>query len=123
MDAKTRAELRRALQALYPWVAGTEWGPAAVEAGECDACGTEARLVQVCGPGSQQFLGRRCVTVQGTQAWCSGHLQDAAAALTWVVGLPDETDLVARLWWVATGEVSVDPKLVSAGLAQLGLPG
>jgi hypothetical protein len=36
--------------------------------------------------------------------------------------LPAEADDVARLWWVATGEVRLDPALVSTAVARLGLP-
>ena len=121
MDVEQRGRLRRALLARYQWVADTEWGPAAVEAGECDGCGAEARLVQVCGPGSAQFLGRTCVLTQAEQAWCSGHAGEAALAVEWVDRLPSEADIVARMWWVATGEVSLDPQLVAARVARLGL--
>lgn len=79
-----------------------------MEAGECDGCASEARLVQTCGPGPYQFLGRRCALAAGGDAWCAGHAADAAAALTKLAGLPVEADTVARVWWVATGEVRLD---------------
>jgi hypothetical protein len=36
--------------------------------------------------------------------------------------LPSEADTAARLWWVATGEVRLDPALVASLSRQLGLP-
>jgi hypothetical protein len=36
--------------------------------------------------------------------------------------LPAEADDVARLWWVATGEVRLDPALVVAAAERLALP-
>lgn len=121
MDRDTRTRLRQALVARYPWVDDPEWGPAAVEAGECDACATEARLVLTCGPAAGQYLGRRCARAVGAQAWCDGHSEDAASALAWLRDLPDEADLVARVWWVATGEVTAGPAPSEAALAQLGM--
>lgn len=121
MDVEARRSLRTALQARYPWVAGLKWGPAAVEAGECDGCAAEARLAQVCGPGAAAYLGRRCVQRLGADAWCAGHAGDAAAAVAWVAQLPPEADVVARLWWVATGEVALGPDLVAAQVAELAL--
>jgi len=67
-------------------------------------------------------LGRRCATALGADAWCDGHRQEAAEALAWLSMLPAEADDVARLWWVATGEVRLDPALVSTAVARLGLP-
>lgn len=97
--------LRQALLERYPWLAGTERGPQAVDAGECDRCDAEARLVATCGPTRWAALGRRCAAEQGTDAWCEGHLEEAHANLAWLATLPEEADDVARLWWVATGEV------------------
>ena len=108
MTPSERAGLRDALRRRYPWLLATDVGPAAVEAGECDRCGAEARLVAVCGPGAV-YLGRRCAIDLGEDAWCAGHAEDAIAALAWLERLPAESDTVARLWWVATGEVALDP--------------
>ena len=119
MDVEQRAALRRALQQRYPWVADTDHGPAAVEAGECDGCGREARLLLTCGPGPELYLGRRCAEDRGLSAWCDGHEAEASAGLSWAAGLPSEADVVARLWWVATGEVSMDPDLILALRRQL----
>ena len=103
-----RAALRAVLRARFPWVADAEVGPAAVEAGECDRCGAEPRLVTTCGPGPLT-LGRACAAALGVGAWCDGHRDDAEAALVRLGALPPEADDVARLWWVATGEVRLDP--------------
>lgn len=137
MDGVGSPRLRRALLERYPWLADTELGPQAVEAGECDRCGAEARLVAPCGPapasvvagaaergeriGPSWALGRRCAAALGDEAWCDGHRGDAEAALAWLARLPAEADDVARLWWVATGEVRVDPALVAAA-RRLALP-
>jgi hypothetical protein len=115
------ALLRAALLERYPWMSSTEMGPQAVEAGECDRCGHEARLVLTCGPSAALSLGRRCALAAGADAWCEGHQQEAEAALAWLAALPDEADDAARLYWVATGEVRLDPQLRRRG-GQLGLP-
>ncbi|MBW3578149.1 MAG: hypothetical protein KY462_10505 [Actinobacteria bacterium] len=109
-DART---LRAALRSRYPWLDREELGPRAVEAGECDRCGHEARLVAMCGPGIHRYLGRRCAVRLGPRAWCDGHQADARQALAWLEQLPEEADDVARLWWVATGEIRLDPALVA----------
>src|SRR5688500_9003673 len=100
--------LHAALRDRYPWLDGAEHGPSAVEAGECERCGAEARLVATCGPGPV-YLGRACASALGVGAWCDGHADEAAAALAWLQRLPPEADVVARLWWVSTGEVRLDP--------------
>ncbi len=115
-----RPALRAALRARYPWLDEPDVGPRGVEAGECDACGAEARLVTTCGPGPVA-LGRRCAGDAGAGAWCDGHAEEAAAALAWLERLPPEADDVARLWWVATGEVRLDPALTAA-IASRALP-
>jgi hypothetical protein len=109
-SAVERARLRRALAARHTWVAHPDLGPRAVDAGECERCGAEARLVTTCGPGMARMLGRRCAAQLGEEAWCAGHLDDARQALRWLAGLPPEADAVARLWWVATGEVRLPPE-------------
>jgi hypothetical protein len=103
--------LRDALLSRYPWLAEPDLGPRAVEAGECDRCGAEARLVMTCGPGPDVQLGRRCAAEVGVVAWCEGHAAEAARALAWMARLPPEADDAARLWWVATGEVRVTGEL------------
>lgn len=121
MDADARRSVRDALRRRYPWVADPLWGPTAVEAGECDACGVEPRLVEVCGRGAHRYVGRTCAGAGGDALWCGGHSEDAAAALAWLARLPAEADTVARVWWVATGEVRLDPAIVAASLQRLAL--
>lgn len=113
--------LRQALRERYPWVQATERGPQAVDAGECERCGGEARLVATCGPIAWAALGRRCAAELGEDAWCAGHHAEAAATLAWLADLPEVADDVARLWWVATGEVRVDPARLAAA-RRLALP-
>ncbi|MBW3604750.1 MAG: hypothetical protein KY460_07530 [Actinobacteria bacterium] len=122
LDADRRRELCAALRARYPWIDHDEIGPRAVEAGECDRCGAEARLVTTCGPTRWASLGRTCAEDVGERAWCDGHAADAAAWLALLRGLPAEADAVARLWWVATGEVRIDASNVEPLLAKA-LPG
>lgn len=118
MDRGERTRLRAALLRRYGWVADPEWGPSAVEAGECDGCQAEARLVMTCGPGGV-FLGRRCLGQLGAGAWCDGHADQATDAVAWVLALPPEADTVARLWWVATGEISLDRDVLRTHLGAL----
>ena len=122
--------MRAVLLARHPWVRGRELGPQAVEAGECDVCGAEARLVTPCGPpppvlrgraGPDWAVGRRCLASLGDELWCDGHAADGAQARDWAAALPPEADDVARLWWVATGEVRLDP-LLRQRAADLALP-
>jgi hypothetical protein len=122
MGPEDRDALRRALRRRCTWLDHDELGPRHVEAGECDGCGQEARLVMTCGPGSAVYLGRRCAAARGAAAWCDGHAAEAHQALTWLGRLPSEADTAARLWWVATGEVRLDPALVASLSRQLGLP-
>lgn len=112
-DGQRRAALRRALRHRYPWLDRDDVGPRAVRAGECDRCGAEPRLVEGCGPGAYRYLGRRCAQELGTAAWCAGHATEARRLMGWLAGLPATADDVARLWWVATGEVRLDPELAT----------
>lgn len=120
-DRQQRRHLRAAIVARHPWVERPDVGPAAVEAGDCDRCGVEARLVQLCGPVPWAAVGRRCAARLGTPAWCEGHAAQAAVALRQLAALPVEADTVARLWWVATGEVRMADG--HAGELMAGLPG
>ena len=121
MDARTRATLRDALKDRYPWVADADLGPCAVVAGECDACGREARLVATCGPVSARYVGRNCLVAGNSEWFCDGHFAEARVAAAWAQTLPAEADTVARVWWVATGEVKLSPP-VAAAAAGLALP-
>lgn len=109
-----RRALRGELQAAYPFLRRLDAGPQAVAAGECDRCADEPRMVQPCGPPPGDLpsratpdwaLGRRCALAAGVSGWCDGHAEEAEEVLAWLDRLPDEADDVARLWWVATGEV------------------
>lgn len=104
-----RKTLQAALRGRYPWLDAFDYGPRAVTAGECDRCGNEPRFFPTCGPQSTEAIGRRCAKELGTSAWCDGHHDDAGVALVWASRLPPEADDVARLWWIATGEVALDP--------------
>ena len=121
MEAARRGQLRAELTARFAWLAHPQFGPSAVDAGECDACGVEPRMVPTCGPGPAIALGRRCALAAGDTAWCDGHRDEAAAALVFLAGLPDVADTVARMWWVATGEVALPPDAVAAALDVLAL--
>jgi hypothetical protein len=112
MGPTERERLRAAMRARYGWLDEPDLGPRAVDAGECPRCGAEAALVPTCGPVAWQALGRRCAQEIGVAAWCDGHADEAARALAWLAGLPGNADHVARLWWVATGEVRLDPALL-----------
>ena len=106
-DPAGRASLRDAMTAAFPWLLAHDppVGPQTVDAGECDRCHAEARVVAVCGPGAFGGLGRRCALALGVSAWCEGHRDEATHALARLRTLPAELDTIARLWWVATGEV------------------
>ena len=69
-------------------------------------------MVTTCGPTRWSGLGRACALDVGQPAWCDGHADQAAGWLAQLAALPDEADVVARLWWVATGEVRLDPAAV-----------
>lgn len=100
-----RKEFGNELRRRWPWLPGTAVGPGAVEAGECDRCHREARLVNVCGPGAWQALGRCCALELGVSAWCDGHAAEGLQHLEQLREMPVAVDAVARAWWVATGEV------------------
>lgn len=108
-----RRALRSAIADAYPWVGDPELGPRAVEAGECDRCGREPRFVPTCGPVEWEALCPACASEIGAAAWCEGHRAEGRRALDAVAGLPPEWALVARLWWVATGEVRLDRLVIS----------
>ncbi|HVM18999.1 MAG TPA: hypothetical protein VM307_03460 [Egibacteraceae bacterium] len=122
LDRRQRARLRAELQRRYPFVTDDVIGPSAVESGECDRCGAEARVVSTCGPIAWPYLGRRCVAAVGASGWCDGHAEIAAQIIRTCAQLPDDADVVSRLWWVSTGEVRLDPDLVQRQAAALALP-
>ena len=90
---------------MAPWLTATEFGPAAVEAGDCDRCGTAPRLLPLCGPVVWQAVCRDCGLDLGEDGWCAGHEVDGTDARTWATALPDDWSEAVLLWWLATGEL------------------
>lgn len=112
LDRDQRRRLRSLLATDHPWLDRTDVGPRAVDAGECDRCGRAPRVLPTCGPGGDERLCVDCGLAAGTDAWCTGHVDDADEALAWAATLPHDWAAVVRLWWVATGEVALDPALL-----------
>jgi hypothetical protein len=100
-----RRVLRRRLLEVAPWLARTDVGPQAVEAGPCDRCGQRPRLLPTCGPAGAGAVCRDCARHLGDDGWCAGHHEEGAAARAWAEQLPDRWADVVTLWWIATGEV------------------
>lgn len=109
-----RPALRRALLDAAPWLAATEVGPQAVDAGNCDRCGNAPRLLPTCGPAGADAVCRRCAEELGDDGWCDGHVEDGRAARDWARSLPDRWADAVTLWWIATGELRVDPATIDA---------
>ncbi len=107
-----RAALRRALLATAPWLGATEVGPQAVDAGACDRCGDAPRLLPTCGPDGPGAVCRACADDLGDDGWCEGHRREGRTARAWAADLPDRWAQTVTLWWVATGEVRLDPSSV-----------
>jgi hypothetical protein len=118
LDRRARAALRRALREAEPWLAATDVGPQAVDAGPCDRCGQRPRLLPTCGPTPWPALCRDCADGVGLEAWCDGHADDGRAALAWARTLPSHWDVAVTVWWVATGELALE-SLVLPGLGAL----
>lgn len=112
-----RAQLRRVLAERYPFVRDPDVGPSAVDAGECDRCGRAPRVAPTCGPVAWEALCVGCATAVGDDGWCDGHRDDAVALRETMAAWPPEHETVARLWWVATGEIAVDTWLVDRAVA------
>lgn len=116
MDATTRANLRRALLDVAPWIKNPDFGPQTVDAGMCDRCDDAPRLLPTCGPGSPGAVCRDCADIMGVAAWCEGHRGDAESALAWARDLPDDWVTTVITWWIATGEVAGgDEDAISSG--------
>ncbi|MEX2504301.1 MAG: hypothetical protein WD378_05590 [Egicoccus sp.] len=90
---------------MAPWLAATEVGPAAVEAGDCDRCGLAPRLLPLCGPVAWEAVCRDCGLALGGDGWCAGHEADGDQARVWAAALPDDWPPTVLLWWLATGEL------------------
>lgn len=69
-----------------------------------------------CGPAGPGAVCVACALDLGLGLWCDGHVETGRAALSAVAALPPEWDVVARLWWVATGEVRLDTLVVPLGV-------
>ena len=113
-----KEQLRAQLLQAQPWLNDDRFGPRNVNAGDCDRCETEARMVQTCGPGGGEY-GRRCAREED---WCDGHAGEAADALAWLANLPDDADEVAYLWWLSTGEVRPSSSRLPGGTSCAPLP-
>lgn len=105
MSDLDRAALREALLQAEPWLAATDRGPRAVDAGPCARCRTLPALLPTCGPVPWPALCRPCARAVGLDAWCDGHREEGREALRWAMALPDHWDVAVTLWWVATGEL------------------
>ncbi len=114
-----RRALRAALGSVAPWTAALDRGPRAVDAGECDRCRTQPRLLPTCGPVGWTALCRDCALEVGEDAWCDGHADDGAELRDWATGLPPSWPTLVRLWWVATGEVTMDDAWLAAARADV----
>lgn len=101
--------MRAQLRELAPWLDATDVGPRAVDAGTCDRCDQRPRLLPTCGPAGWPALCRACAAEVGDDGWCDGHLDEGRAARAWADALPDRWADVVVAWWVATGEVRLDP--------------
>jgi hypothetical protein len=105
MDRTTRQQLRISLLAVAPWLAATDVGPQAVEAGRCETCDVQPRVVPTCGPGAPGAVCRDCALDLGDEGWCEGHRATGEAARAWASTLPDRWADLVIAWWVTTGEV------------------
>lgn len=114
MEATVRADLRRALLGVAPWISNPDFGPQTVDAGMCDRCGEAPRLLPTCGPEAPGAICRDCAQVLGPAAWCDGHRHDAIAALTWAGDLPDDWTTTVITWWIATGEIADGPSTTTS---------
>ncbi len=103
-----RRRLRAALAEVAPWTTNPDFGPVAVDAGECDRCGRQPRWVATCGAQPWATVCRDCILELGTTAFCDGHHDDAVAHLAAARRMPADWATITRLAWVATGEVTVD---------------
>lgn len=119
LSPRERRRLQDSLAAAYPWVTDTDVGPRSVEAGECDRCGRQPRLVPTCGPVAWTALCGSCAVDVGEDSWCDGHRDDGATHRAWARTLPDEWPTVTRLWWVATGEIVPDAAWLEAARADV----
>jgi hypothetical protein len=125
MTPAQRHALRAALLEVAPWLGRTDLGPQSVDAGPCDRCGVDPRLVPTCGPSGGGGVCRDCAARLGDDGWCDGHRDEGRQARRWAATLPDRWGELVVLWWAATGEVRLEqvavdrdglPATVSAAL-------
>jgi hypothetical protein len=113
-----RRALRAALLEVAPWLARNDVGPQSVDAGLCDRCGLDPRLLPTCGPSGGGGVCRDCAEVLGDDGWCDGHRDEGRQARGWAAALPDRWPDLVVLWWTATGEARLDRVVVD----RTGLP-
>lgn len=123
MTPAEKAELRRTLLAANPWLEADDVGPRSVDAGVCDRCASAPRLIETCGPSAFTAVCRPCLVELGDEAWCDGHRAHGAAVREWESRLPRWWGEVTVLWWVATGELTLDPRFAAHVDAVLRQPG
>lgn len=109
MSREDRRRLRAALTALAPWLDHPDAGPRTVDAGQCDRCDGQPRVLATCGPIQWRALCRDCALEVGSDAWCDGHAEHGRELLQWARDLPAWWGDAVVLWWVATGEVGTPP--------------
>lgn len=105
LDRAGRRRLRSALSTAAPWLLDPGIGPTTVDAGSCDRCGEQPRVVATCGPAPARTLCAACVLEVGDAGWCAGHRDVAAHARSWAGRVPAGWADLVVLWWIATGEV------------------
>lgn len=80
-----------------------------MEAGSCDRCGQQPRLLATCGPDAPGAVCRDCALNIGEHGWCDGHHAEGALDRRWAAALPERWGDAVVLWWIATGEVREVP--------------
>lgn len=105
LDRAARRRLRAALETDAPWLTDPVVGPTTVDAGSCDLCGDQPRVVATCGPAPARTLCVTCIDEVGADGWCDGHDDVAAAARAWAAAVPAWWADAVVLWWLSTGEV------------------
>lgn len=117
-----RRALGAALATAAPWTRDAAFGPATVDAGDCDRCGRQPRLVATCGPQPWRLLCRDCLLDAGSAAFCDGHRDTATAAIAFATSLPADWATLTRLAWIATGELRADPDFLALAADELRTP-
>lgn len=108
-----RRDLLAALVAAQGWLDDAEFGPTSVDAGSCDRCARAPRLVAPCGPVPWRGVCRDCLLQVGPAAFCPGHEAFAVDVTARARALPPTWATLARLTWVARGEMDADPAFLA----------